>query len=42
MTDGEVDVFDREREFIDRVLARIVERVPGLKVVGPIFRTLQS
>jgi dihydroorotase len=33
VTDGGVDVFDREREFIDRVLVRIVERVPGLKVV---------
>ena len=33
VTDGEVDVFDRERAFIDRVLARVVERVPGLKVV---------
>ena len=33
VTNGEVDVFDREREFIDRVLARVVERVPGLQVV---------
>jgi dihydroorotase len=33
VTSGEVDVFDREREFIDRVLSRVVERVPGLKVV---------
>jgi dihydroorotase len=33
VTNGEVDVFDREREFIDRVLSRVVERVPGLKVV---------
>ena len=33
VTDGDVDVFDRERVFIDRVLARIVERVPRLKVV---------
>jgi len=33
VTDGGVDVFDREREFIDRVLVRIVERVPALKVV---------
>ena len=31
-TDG-VDVFDRERVFIDEKLARIVERVPGLRVV---------
>jgi dihydroorotase len=33
VTDGEVDVFDRERAFIDRVLSRVVERIPGLKVV---------
>ena len=33
VTDVGVDVFDREREFIDRVLARVVERVPGLRVV---------
>jgi dihydroorotase len=33
VTSADVDVFDRERVFIDRVLARIVERVPGLKVV---------
>jgi len=33
VTQPDVDVFDREREFIDRVLSRVVERVPGLKVV---------
>jgi dihydroorotase len=33
VTDGQVDVFDREQAFIDRVLSRIVGRVPGLKVV---------
>jgi dihydroorotase len=33
VTSADVDVFDRERVFIDRVLSRIVERVPGLKVV---------
>ena len=33
VTDSAVDVFDREQAFIDRVLSRIVERVPGLKVV---------
>jgi dihydroorotase len=33
VTSPEVDVFDREREFIDRVLATVVARVPGLKVV---------
>ena len=33
VTDGQVDVFDREREFIERTLAPLVERFPGLKVV---------
>ncbi len=33
VTDGAVDVFDREHAFIDRVLSRVVDRVPGLKVV---------
>jgi dihydroorotase len=33
VTDGEVDVFDRERVFIDRVLSRVVDRFPGLRVV---------
>ena len=33
VTDPAVDVFDREHAFIDRVLTRIVERLPGLKVV---------
>ena len=33
VTDPEVDVFDREKVFIDRVLAPLVERFPGLKVV---------
>jgi dihydroorotase len=32
-TESAVDVFDREHEFIDRVLVRIVERVPGLRIV---------
>jgi dihydroorotase len=33
VTAGDVDVFDREQAFIDRVLSRIVTRVPSLKVV---------
>ena len=33
VTDGDVDVFDREREFIERTLASLVERFPGLTVV---------
>jgi dihydroorotase len=33
VTEPDVDVFDREAAFIDRILARIVERLPGLRVV---------
>ncbi|MFD2114116.1 dihydroorotase [Thiorhodococcus fuscus] len=33
VTDAEVDIFDRERHFIDRRLAGIVADFPGLKVV---------
>ena len=33
VTDGDVDVFDREREFVERSLAPLVGRFPGLKVV---------
>lgn len=33
VTDSDVDVFDREERFIERVLAPLVERLPRLKVV---------
>lgn len=33
VTDPEVDVFDREKVFIERVLAPLVRRFPGLRVV---------
>lgn len=33
VTDAEVDVFDREKVFIDRILAPLVRRFPGLRVV---------
>src|SRR5262249_17051966 len=33
VTDPTVDVFDREREFVERVLAPLIERYPDLKVV---------
>ncbi|MDP2154814.1 MAG: dihydroorotase [Sulfuricella sp.] len=33
VTDPEVDAFDREKVFIDRVLAPLVQRFPGLRVV---------
>jgi len=33
VTDPDVDVFDREAVFIDRVMARVVEKFPRLRVV---------
>jgi len=33
VTDPEVDVFDRERVFVERVLAPLIARHPGLRVV---------
>lgn len=33
VTDHHIDIFDREKEFIDQKLAKIVERFPNLKVV---------
>jgi dihydroorotase len=33
VTDGAVDVFDREQAFIERVLSRVVDRLPQLRVV---------
>ncbi len=33
VTDNHVDIFDREKEFIDRYLSRIVSQLPELKVV---------
>jgi len=33
VTDPDVDIFDRERVFIDTVLAAIVRRFPGLRIV---------
>ena len=33
VTDGDVDVFDRERVFIDRILSKVVERFACLRVV---------
>jgi dihydroorotase len=42
VTNAEVDVFDREAEFIDRVLARIVERFANLKVVFEHVTTRQA
>lgn len=33
VTDGEIDIFDREKVFIERYLKGIIERFPSLKVV---------
>jgi dihydroorotase len=33
VTQGDVDIFDREKVFLDTVLAPLVERLPGLKIV---------
>jgi dihydroorotase len=42
VTAGDVDVFDREQAFIDRVLSRVVTRVPALKVVFEHVTTAQA
>jgi dihydroorotase len=33
VTDGDIDIFDREAVFIERVLEPLLQRLPGLKVV---------
>lgn len=33
VTDGDVDMFDREAVFIERILSKLVDRLPELKVV---------
>lgn len=33
VTHGEVDIFDREKAFLDTVLAPLVQRLPGLRIV---------
>jgi dihydroorotase len=42
VTDGDVDVFDREAEFIDRVLAPLIADLPDLKVVFEHITTAQA
>lgn len=42
VTDPEVDVFDRETIFIDRVLARVAERFPRLRIVFEHVTTRQA
>jgi dihydroorotase len=42
VTAGDVDVFDRERVFIERVLSPVVRRFPGLKVVFEHITTAEA
>ena len=42
VTDPDVDVFDREAVFIDRVLSRVVADFPGLKVVFEHITTAEA
>jgi dihydroorotase len=42
VTEPDIDIFDRERVFIDRHLAPIVERFPGLRVVLEHITTADS
>ena len=42
VTDPEVDVFDREAVFIDRILAPLLQRLPRLKVVLEHITTRQA
>jgi dihydroorotase len=42
VTDADIDIFDRERVFIDRHLAPIVDRFPGLRVVLEHITTADS
>jgi len=42
VTDPDVDVFDREAVFIDRVLGRLVNDFPGLKVVFEHITTAEA
>ena len=42
VTDPEVDVFDREAVFIDRILSGVIRDFPGLKIVFEHITTLQA
>lgn len=42
VTEGDVDIFDREREFIDRKLRQLIARFPGLKVVFEHITTAEA
>ena len=42
VTDPDVDIFDRERVFLDRVLVPLLSRFPGLKVVFEHITTAEA
>jgi dihydroorotase len=42
VTDSHIDIFDREKEFLDRVLAKLVIDVPNLKMVVEHITTKES
>ena len=42
VTDGEIDIFDREAVFIERVLEKLIAALPGLKVVFEHITTEQA
>jgi dihydroorotase len=42
VTDADVDIFDRERVFIERVLAPLLQRFPRLRLVLEHITTLEG
>lgn len=42
VTDGEIDIFDREAVFIDRVMTKLIRSLPELKVVFEHITTAQA
>ena len=42
VTDGEIDIFDREAVFIERILEKLIAVLPGLKVVFEHITTEQA
>lgn len=42
VTDAEIDIFDREKVFIDRVLRPLTQKLPNLKVVMEHVTTMDA
>ncbi|NQV94050.1 MAG: dihydroorotase, partial [Sphingomonadales bacterium] len=42
VTDGDIDIFDREAVFIERILDKLIRALPGLKVVFEHITTAQA